>query len=885
MDDSRGGLGLADSGIHEKPSSNPTPEGFGAATQPTWGAAPTQPISDEPTEVMPNAILAPEPPTETTLIADAPSEPPPAAEPATAYGAVTASEPHIKKPFRIWPRSRAKQATIIISLVLLVALAVPVVYTVTNALNDYHSLKALGTDAINHLYAAKDDLLGESSSAASSNASSSLGSLSSSLLTSGPLGALQMLLALPGPDVTDPAYTYLAQRQGGTIYPLQVTIHPAKGVPSEGTQTTTFKATVADNTYFALGGTPAPTPTPSASATATPSPTATSSPSNAGSSGAGGLTSRIPDQAHITMARADLLAAQQDFLTLGSRLDHPDEALSLALLLPVGKTDIHSLRALATVGVDATQAGVAMLDAATPLMLRLRGTTSLLSGATQLITEADITALSKGLAVVSAKVDDIVAQLKQVDVSALPLSAGQKALFTEIQPLLPQIKSLADQAVPLLQTFGWIIGADTTRNYLIQLQDTGELRAAGGFTGQYAVLALTGGKLGQINLQDVNCLDYGWAGPANCPPSSNAWTAGRKAPAPYNTWWPFANWGVRDSSLSADFPTNAQIVLNAFDHESGQHMDGVIDISPLAIEDVLRVVGPIQVPLYNETITADNLETKLHYYQQDPAAIALQQKLSGGGRKSFTNLVGQLLQQKVKALPTSMLAPLAEQMFNDIREKNIQIYFTDPASEALLTKYDLAGAVDTTPSQDGYMLVQENVSVSKAASFVNVTQSDDVTLDAKGGATHHLTVTFHGDYTYTQVWGYLTYRDYLRFYVPANAKLLSADGFDSGKPMCWPAAEGKAPSQYGALPVCSGDPYPNSEMYCPSGNYGPGTRAPDLFGSDGYNNWPVDQPSGPTNTKSDLTGRAMYGGYIMVPDGCTAKVTLSWYVPGVAPQA
>jgi hypothetical protein len=776
-------------------------------------------------------------------------------------------------PPRLWPKRKGARIALIVTLLLLVSLALPAVYAVSTALNDYRTLKALGTDGIARLTAVRTDLLGasNSSSAASSGASST------SLPGSGVLDELQTLLTLPGPKVIDPAYTYLAQRQGGTLYPIQVTVHPAKGVSAEGTKTKTWRATVTSNTYFALGGSPNPaaaTPTPTASATATPSATPTGSPN-----GSGALSSHIPDQAHIAQARADLLAAQSDFAAIGARLDHPDWTLSLAATLPMVATDLDSVRALAQVGVDATQAGLAMLDAATPLMIRLHGATSLLSGKEQLITQADIAALSQGLVVVSAKVDDIVARLKSVNVDALPLSANQKALFARLQPLLPQIKSLADEAVPLLTTFGWIIGADKQRNYLVQTLDRGELRSTGGFTGQYAALTLNGGKIGPLNLQDVNCLDY----LTGC--LSNGWIFGRRPPAPYNTWWPFANWGLRDSNLSADFPTDARLVLSVYQHESGKKMDGLIDISPLAIEDVLRVTGPIHVQLYNETITASNLETKLHYYQQDPKAIALQKKLSGGGRKSFTELVGQLLQEKVKALPLSMMLPLVKQMFADLRSKNVQVYFTDPASEALLTKYSLDGAVQTTRGVDGYLLVQSNVSVSKASTFVNVTQSDNVTLDAKGGATHNLTLTFQGNYTYNQVYGYLTYRDYLRIYVPPNSRLLGGDGFDSGTPMCWPTSAGKPPTKYAKLTTCSSDPYPYGEMYCPSGNYAPGTRAPDVFGSDGFNQWPVDAPDGPTNTKSDLPNRAMYAGYIFVPDGCTATVTLSWYTPGVAPKA
>lgn len=850
-----GGLGLADSGSYAKPdtTSDSVQDGLDPArTTPLGVDASPSDLGDEPTL---RALRA------RALIWSGP---------------ISNVWARIKRrpALREWSRRRI---ALLVSLALLLTLALPSVLAISSALNEYQSLKALGEDGLAHLTAVKADLLGQSGD----SSGGLLNGDGTSLPGSSTLAEIQALLAAPGPDVINPVYTYLAQRQSGTYYPLEVTVRPAKGVASEGKKPATWKTTVGENTYFAVGGAPKPaaTPTataPAATATATPAATATA---GTGSTSSGGLTSRLPDQAHIALARKDLLAAENDFNTLGARLAHPDWVLSLAAVLPAGATSLADVRALARVGVDAASAGVVMLDAATPLLLRLHGASSLLSSKKQLITQADISALVNGLTVVSAKVNDIVAQLKTVNVDTLPLNARQKALFAQFMPLLPQVKTLADEAVPLLTTFGWIIGADKTRHFLVQTLDRGELRASGGFTGQYAALTLTGGKMGPLALQDVNCLDY----LTGC--LSNGWIFGRRPPAPYNTWWPFANWGLRDSNLSADFPTNARLVLSVYQHESGQKMDGLIDISPLVIEDVLRVTGPIKVPLYNETITATNLEVKLHYYQQDPAAIAKEKKLSGGGRKSFTQLVGQLLLERVKALPLSMMAPLATQMLTDMRSKNLEVYFTDPAAQALLSKYSLDGAVNTAPGVDGYLLVQSNVSVSKATTFITVTQKDDVTLDKKGGATHHLTLTFHGNYTYTQVWGYLTYRNYLRIYVPPHSKLLDGDGFDSGTPMCWPASAGKAPSKYKTLPACSGNPYPNDEMVCPSGDYAPGSRAPDVFGSDGYNQWPVDAPGGPTNTTSDLANRAMYAGYIFVPNGCTATVTLSWYTPGVAPKA
>jgi hypothetical protein len=819
-------------------------------------------------------------------------------------------------------RRRMGRRGALISLALLVVLGIPALLGLLSAIHDYTSLKSLGESGITSLLAVKGDLTGQSGSSISGGASSaSLSSLTGgSGTTASLLTAIRTLLATPGPDMTSPAYTYLAQRQGGTFYPLTVTVQPAKGVAAEGDKPVTFKTTLATNTYFALGGQPVPTPTASVTGSATGSPsttppaaTTTVNPTaTSGTASSGKKSSMIPDPARIAKAEQDLRTAQSDFEQLSAQLDHPDVTLALAGMLPVAGDDMRAAQTLAHVGIDVTQAGLALLGAAAPLLTRLHGASSLLSGNQKLITSTDISALQQAMTVAAARISDASQRLTSVNVSALPLSAHQKALFAEIEPLLPQVNALLPQASALVGVAGWLLGVDQPRHFLVQTLDRGEMRSTGGFTGQYGVLTLDDGKLAPFSLQDVNCLDY----LTGC--LSNGWIFGRRPPAPYNSWWPFGNWGLRDSNLSADFPTDAQLVTNVYYHESGQHVDGLIDVSPIAIEDVLRVTGPIQIPLYGETITADNLEAKLHYYQQDPAAIAKEKKLSAGdnstsSRKRFTQLVGQLLQERVKSLPMSEMASLAERMLLDMRSKDLEVYFAAPAAEKLLTQLHVDGAVSTTPATDGFLLVQSNVSVSKATSFVKVTQQDNVSLDGSGGATHHLTVTFAANYTYNQVYGYLTYRDYLRFYVPPQSRLLGADGFDSGKPLCWgpysssahptsnsasatptpgatpgptptptPPPTPTTPAIFGAVGGCSANPYPKGELVCPAGRYQPGPQAPNQFGSDGYTPWANDKLGGPTNTTSDLPNRAMYAGYVVVPDYCTAKVTLSWYTPNVA---
>ncbi len=170
------------------------------------------------------------------------------------------------------------------------------------------------------------------------------------------------------------------------------------------------------------------------------------------------------------------------------------------------------------------------------------------------------------------------------------------------------------------------------------------------------------------------------------------------------------------------------------------------------------VTGPIFVPGYNETITADNLEARIHYYQQDPAGIAKQKELNPDDphiydiRKRFTQLVVRLIQEQIKKLPTSKLIPLAKQELADMRARDVQIYVTNKDIEDMLVKARASGAVDTTPGVDGYILNQANVSVAKSTPYVKVTQTDDVTLDNSGGATHRLTITLHNDPTGADLW-------------------------------------------------------------------------------------------------------------------------------------
>jgi hypothetical protein len=614
-----------------------------------------------------------------------------------------------------------------------------------------------------------------------------------------------------------------------------------------------------------------------ASTTSTPS---TQNPASGGTTTgtSSGSASSLLDPTKFQDADAELKAAQRDFQTLQSRLNRPDWVLATAASVPGLDSKLRSIEALADVGYDASSVGVEMFDAALPIVTRLHGSSSL-PGDTELLTPTDLSHIQTAANDALNKLTDIQAKLGSVNLNDLPLCAKQKQEIEQVELMLPQISSGLAQGVQLIGAAGWILGVGQQRNFLVQTLDSSELRPSGGFTGNYGVLTISNGKVTPFTLYNVNDIDYGLR--------TNGWIFGRRPPAQYS-WWPFANFGLRDSNLSADFPTGAQLIEQVFKNEGGGDVDGVIQFSPVAIAHVLRVTGPIYVPVFNETVTADNLVDKIHFYEEDPAGIAIQQRLfpddhTHSLRKRFTQAVTNLLQDKVKHLSPSLMLPLAKQLLSDLQAKDIQVYVNNSQVENLLTQLRATGGIDTTPGVDGYFLAQANTSVSKLTPYVQMTQTDNITLDDNGGATHHLVMTFYNDPT-GPIYGFSTYRDYVRIYVPPQAQLKSANGFDTGAPLCWaPGPGGGAkPARFAAVPDCGGNPFPSGALVCPRGQYGPGPMAYTVFGGDGKSDWVLDRVGGPTATATDVPNRAMWGGYVVVPRFCTATLTLNYYVPAVA---
>lgn len=584
----------------------------------------------------------------------------------------------------------------------------------------------------------------------------------------------------------------------------------------------------------------------------------------------------------LRQAQKEIDIAHTDFASLTARLDQ-DAVIGLtSTILPA---QIGTARALAHIATDGTTVAQYLIKTAIDIAPSVSSAFQKSFSGTEnqplepYITPASFQEISNTLDAIQPLVHDMHQYAQSLSLNALPISAKQRELLTTLLPFLPVLDSVLSHKPEWLDALRWFLGIDSQRAFLVEPIDSAELRATGGFTGQFGELILNGAHIGPLHLANTGKYEEDHSAEGS-PPDMTVYpkVIGQSAPAPYSQWWPIANFGLRDANLSADFPTSARIAMDRYAYEFGKNVDGVIMFSATLIKYILHVTGPITIPAYHETITEQNLEDRLHYYQLNNTGIRREELIEHVedpqlARKLFTSRVTSALISSVTHLPLNKLLPLVNEMLHSMKNKVLQVYVTDPELESLIGEYGSTASMDRFTNTDGLFIVQSNLSANKASQYVTTAIQDAITLDANGGATHNLQITL--DYQQNgDVYGFDTYRDYIRVYTPLNSKLLAGNGFDQyDKPYC-----GDAQSGYR---LCSQDVYGNGSLVCvPPIEIGYATS----YLTDPYalSDHPLDLIGPPQNQRSDEVGRAMFGGWVVIPKNCTMKVTLSWYVPPIS---
>ena len=340
---------------------------------------------------------------------------------------------------------------------------------------------------------------------------------------------------------------------------------------------------------------------------------------------------------------------------------------------------------------------------------------------------------------------------------------------------------LIENGTQALAVLPGLLGADSPRTYLLLAQNNHELRPTGGFISGVGRIGLDRGEITGVHFQDSYTVDD--LSQPHPPP-----------PAPLRRHMGAGMLVLRDANWWPDFPTSAQVIADLYNQDQGQAVDGVIAVDLTTLTLLLRALGPIEVPGYDQPVNSGNLQSMLMSFWQAPETTAPGKEDAQWWlhRKDFTaDLVSALLSHLAENATAENLTALVQATGQALRERHALIYVTSPGDSVVLSETGWDGALRPFAG-DYLMVVDSNVGFNKANPNVEQTLDYRVSLDGAGQATAHLTLTYrhriqrpspacvheshYGD-SYADMLE-RCYWDYLRVYVPAGSEVLQVLGAD-----------------------------------------------------------------------------------------------------------
>lgn len=236
--------------------------------------------------------------------------------------------------------------------------------------------------------------------------------------------------------------------------------------------------------------------------------------------------------------------------------------------------------------------------------------------------------------------------------------------------------------------------------FIVILQNSDELRATGGFMGSYASIDMNEGVLSKVAIQDIYQPDGQFTGFVAAPPGVAEYLSDGK--------------GLRlpDSNWDPDFSKSAQQIMQFFAYGKEHQVEGVIAVNLHVAEEVLRLIGPVYLPDYNQTVTAENLSS---------LARADRQEFFPGSQQKRQFLQALFIQLKIQLSEAIASRPqdFIQLFLSEIEHKEIQAFVLSPKLSPLINDLGLVNTVSTHPSSQYYYFIESNVGINKANRLVS----------------------------------------------------------------------------------------------------------------------------------------------------------------------
>ncbi|EKE16280.1 MAG: hypothetical protein ACD_11C00021G0009 [uncultured bacterium] len=344
--------------------------------------------------------------------------------------------------------------------------------------------------------------------------------------------------------------------------------------------------------------------------------------------------------------------------------------------------------------------------------------------------------------------------ISKVKVDDLPEEMKEK--FIQLKKSMPEVIGVLEAFSENSHIFTDILGGNGPRKYLFLFQNNNEMRATGGFIGTYGLLDISNGHVRDFFIDGIFNPD-GQLQDKVVPP----------APIQKIS----AAWSLHDSNWFPDFPVSAKEAIVFYERTGGPTVDGVITITPVVLQKLLEITGPIEMTDYEVILDSENfIEKTQNKVEKD------YDKKENKPKKILSDLAPMILDRIVKTRDIETVSKVAQVFLESLNEKHILIFSENRDLQEIISKRGWSGEILDT-EKDYLSVINTNINGYKTDGVIEEKIEHKAEIQNDGSIIDTVAITrkHNGGNTDYEWWNKVN-ANYMRVYVPRGSQLLEVEG-------------------------------------------------------------------------------------------------------------
>ena len=305
----------------------------------------------------------------------------------------------------------------------------------------------------------------------------------------------------------------------------------------------------------------------------------------------------------------------------------------------------------------------------------------------------------------------------------------------------------AEEYVPLVKA---VLGDGEDKTFLIAAQNSAEMRPCGGFPGSMGTVEIRDGKLNIGEFRSVWDV-YPSDTPAHIMPSQsvNHLFGGLMI-------WP------RDAEFCPDFEYLGEFWSKMYEYEYGKPLDGIVSLTPAVIQDVLGVLGSVEVS-NGDVLDGSNAVKLLQHdwYVKYMNAYSIRNGIDTPDEtmnRLFEDTVKGTVELVKEDLDPEKVMDLVEVMEDAAEDRTFMLWLKDEEAEDLVKSYGFGGELGEDPEDPEVGVFYGNDYGMKLGWWIDAEVSvGDGRQLADGRMEYDVTVVFRNNFDHADTYSMGSY--------------------------------------------------------------------------------------------------------------------------------